>query len=141
MQALLEHILAKPDMYCGKRFETIDEFSLFFAGLSVGLLANGAASIEDQRVLGHFGAFMRHHRHGENKNCHWEYDLLAREGSHRAAVASAVAFMRFLRSQIGADGDDKIDDLLGRANRIHAHRLPDGQMGISDQSRANDEEE
>lgn len=128
---LLECILDKPPMYCGKNFLTIDEFCLFFRGIALGIgpIANrvGSESVfspEEAAAVARFDVFMRYHLHGCNKNSPWEYDLLAKDGGHREAIESAKALMKFFYKCLCEQGIENLDKILSDAHGKHVYRHP-----------------
>jgi hypothetical protein len=139
MQSPLESILAKPHMYCGKQFSSIDEFSLFFHGLSVGLSLNQNTPTADAAAIAGFGGFMRHYLHGRNKNCHWEYDLLSEVGSHDHAVQSASVLLLHFRDLLSTEGVDRIDQVLMKAKDVRAYWGADRKFHVQNIDRESDE--
>jgi hypothetical protein len=139
MQSPLEGILAKPQMYCGKPFSSIDEFSLFFHGLSLGLSLSRDIPAADAAAIAGFGRFMRHYLHGCDKNGHWEYDLLAREGSHDYAVRSASVLLLYFRDRLNAEGVEGIERVLMKAKDVRAYLGSDRQFHVREVERESDE--
>lgn len=131
MTSVLDGILAKPAMYCGQSLASIDAFSLFFAGLSLGLMVNRHLTSADSNAIMAFGRFMRQHLHGSDKNCHWEYDLLAKTGSHGAAVGAASALLLHFRDRLSAKGVDRIDDVLREADKVTVYLGDDGKYHVA----------
>lgn len=131
MTSVLDGILAKPTMYVGQPLASIDALSLFLAGLALGLTVKQHLTPAESDAIMAFGRFMRQHLHGTDKNCHWEYDLLAKEGSQDAAVGAASALLLHFRDRLSTEGVDRIDDVLREADKVTVFLGDDGKYHVA----------
>jgi hypothetical protein len=115
----IDHMLARPAMYCGMEFASIEQFDLFFCGLSLGLLARDSFSKADAEAISQFGRFMRHYLHGEDKNSRWTYDLLSQVGDQRAAIQKASVLLRAFRDRLESRGVDHLEQVIAEAANVH----------------------
>lgn len=61
---------------------------------------------------------MRYYLHGENKNCHWAYDLLSEVGSQNGAVLQAPGLLRAFRDRLQREGLERLADVIANAGKF-----------------------
>ena len=113
-----EHMLKRPAMYCGMEFASIEQFDLFFCGLSVGLMARDQFSKADAHAISQFGRFMRYYLHGEEKNSQWSYDLLSQVGDQRRAIQKASVLLRAFRDRLESRGIEHLEQVITEAAKV-----------------------